>query len=806
MLDFETLDTLRPTGETDEDRFRQEVLRDYWICCVSREVSILGRREVLTGKAKFGILGDGKELPQVAMARAFKKGDWRAGYYRDQTFMFALGLCTVEEYFAQLYADADNDPFSGGRQMNAHFATPTIDEEGQWLRHTDRYNISSDISPTAGQMARALGLAFASKVYRNNPDLRDHNDFSDSGNEICVCTIGDASTSEGVFWETINAASVLKVPLAVSVWDDGYGISVPSNLQTNKRSISKSLEGFMLDESGEGIYLFTAKAWDYTQLCEVYERGLAMVREKHIPAVFHIQECTQPQGHSTSGSHERYKSKERLQWEEELDCIKIFGQWLVENELATEETLTEMREKAVAYVKECKNIAWKNYMDPVRNMQSSLESIFQSMSGNSGEEIGSEASAELKSMQNPLFYELTALARKTWQKLRAEGLSAPDELREFVNSNMRLGKERYNTHLLAEGSMSSINAPVVHPAYNDDSPELPGHQILNSFFDKVLERDTRFFAYGEDLGKIGGVNQGFAGLQEKYGEHRVFDVGIREWTIVGQAIGSAMRGLRPLAEIQYLDYLVYGLTALTDDLATVRYRSNGTQQAPVIIRTRGHRLEGIWHTGSPLGMMVNSLRGMHICVPRNMVQAAGMYNTLLQGQDPAILIECLNGYRLRERLPENIGDYTVPLGMPEILREGEDITLVTYGSCVRVAEEAAKALHAMDISLELIDVQTLLPFDLEGVVLSSLKKTSRVVFLDEDVPGGASAYMMREVLDRDGGYSFLDSKPVCLSAQAHRPPYGSDGDYFSKPSVEDIIDTVYTLMREVDPGSYPEAD
>lgn len=804
MLDFEIVEKIAQNGKSEEAEFKQEVLRDFWVCCVSREVSLLGRREVLTGKAKFGILGDGKEVPQVAMARAFRKGDWRSGYYRDQTFIFALGLCTVEEYFAQLYADAENDPFSGGRQMNAHFATPTIDPEGNWLEHTSRYNISSDISPTGGQMARALGLAFASKMYRNNPALKATEHLSDDGNEVCFCTIGDASTSEGIFWETVNAATVLQVPLAIMVWDDGYGISVPKSLQTAKHSISKVLKGFTLEDDDEGLLIYTAKAWDYPTLCEIYERGIRMVRNHHIPAIFHIEECTQPQGHSTSGSHERYKNKERLQWEEDVDCIKVMGEWMVENGIAAEDEIQEIREKAKTYARDCKTRAWKQYMDPVRELKKDLNAILDELAS---EHPGIEAIEQCKDAINAfgdvLLYELLEQTRRVAHAMPDANSESMSRLRAFIRKLQQRGKKRYHSNLYSTTEKSALQVPVIPAMYEDEAEEMNGFQVLNAFFDKVLEKKQGFFAFGEDLGKIGGVNQGFAGLQEKYGKRRVFDTGIREWTIIGQAIGSAMRGLRPLAEIQYLDYLIYGLTPLTDDLATLRYRSNGIQKAPAIIRTRGHRLEGIWHTGSPMGMLIHSLRGIFVCVPRNMVQATGMYNTLLQSDDPGLVIECLNGYRLKEKLPSNIGEYTIPLGVPEILQEGEDITLVTYGSCVRIAQDAVEQLMQLEISVELIDVQTLLPFDLEQTIVHSLKKTNRVVFMDEDVPGGASAYMMREVLETQEGYRYLDSMPVCITAHEHRTPYGSDGDYFAKPNAGDVVDVIYQIMHEFSPQDFP---
>jgi len=779
----------------------EEIINDFKICCISREASMLARREVLTGKAKFGIIGDGKEVPQVAMARAFKKGDWRSGYYRDQTFMFALGLSTIEEFFAQLYADTQNDPFSGGRQMNSHYATPMVDEEGSWLQHKDSFNISSDISSTGGQMARALGLAFASKKYRSSKELAEGTEFSNRGNEVCFCTIGDASTSEGVFWETMNAASVTKAPLAVSVWDDGYGISVPIEVQTTKASISEALRGFEKQEGTNGIRMYNAKAWDYPTLVKLYQKGIAQIREEHVPALFHIDEVTQPQGHSTSGSHERYKSKERLEWEKEMDCIVKMEAWMLEESIADEETLKSIRKEAKKYVKECRDRAWKAFTAPTKKRIKALKDIYKKLP--EGEEAIDQLKKDLDNMLTPLISEVTQNARRMAFLLMGTGLDVEAELKEWIDRSFNIAHRDYHTHLYSSSKNAALNVPVVPPKFSENSPQKNGYQILNTFFDKVLERDPRVFAFGEDVGKIGDVNQGFAGMQEKHGEERVFDTGIREWTIMGQAIGMAMRGLRPIAEIQYLDYLIYGLEPLSDDLATLRYRSNNLQQAPAIIRTRGHRLEGIWHAGSPLGMIINSLRGIYVLTPRNMVQAAGMYNTMLQSDDPAIIIECLNGYRLKETQPDNIGEYTVPLGVPEVLQEGTDITLVTYGSCVRVAEAGIDLLKQHGISVELIDAQTLLPFDLEHRILASLKKTNRIVFMDEDVPGGASAYMLQEVLETQGGYRYLDSPPTTITARAHRPPYGSDGDYFSKPNPEDVFETVYKMMHEVEPQRFP---
>jgi pyruvate/2-oxoglutarate/acetoin dehydrogenase E1 component/TPP-dependent pyruvate/acetoin dehydrogenase alpha subunit len=793
-----------PGEESNLDTaYRKEVLKDFWICCISREASILGRKEVLTGKAKFGIVGDGKEVPQVAMARAFRKGDWRSGYYRDQTFMFAMGLSTVEEFFAQLYADTENDPWSGGRQMNSHYATPMIDEYGEWLDLKDMYNVSSDISSTGGQMARAVGLALASKKYRESKTMGQTTPFSNNGNEICFCTIGDASTSEGVFWEAMNASAVLHIPILVSVWDDGYGISVPKEYQTTKSSISLALEGFQLDDTGKGMHIYVEKCWNYPALCDLYERVAEEMRENHIPALIHVEDCTQQLGHSTSGSHERYKSPQRLQWEKDFDCNLVMANWMIDSGIATAEEIEDIQNRAKKYVRECKDRAWSAYMAGIRVEYDKLGLIYeQILSATSQKNEVGELHKQLKSLLSPLWSEVVKNARRLAMVLKNEDLPEKAALDTFLNRAKNVASQRYHTHLHSHTKYSALNVPAIPPVYSENSPIKNGFEVLNAFFDKTLAKHPNFIAFGEDVGKIGGVNQAFMGMQEKYGEERVFDTGIREWTIMGQAIGMAMRGLRPLAEIQYLDYLIYGLTPLMDDLATLRYRTNGIQIAPALIRTRGHRLEGIWHSGSPIGMILHSLRGVYVLTPRNFVQAAGMYNTMLHSDDPALVIECLNGYRLKERLPDNIGEYTVRLGVPEVLKTGTDVTLVTYGSCVRVAQEGIEMLEKHGISVELIDAQTLLPFDIGHLIAQSLKKTNRVVFLDEDVPGGASAYMMQEVLEKQGGYQYLDSPPKTLTAQAHRPPYGSDGDYFSKPNAEDVFDVIYELMRESSPGRF----
>jgi len=792
--------SLKSKNAASKKQYRDEVLKDFYTIVMSREVSLFGRKEVLTGKAKFGILGDGKELPQIAMARVFQRGDWRSGYYRDQTFMFAIDQCTISEYFAQLYADAENDPFSGGRQMNSHYASPTIDENDQWLDLNTLYNISSDVSCTGGQMARGLGLALASKLFKSGPDFPLKSKLTNDGNEVCFCTIGDSSTSEGAFWETMNAATVNRFPLIACVWDDGYGISVPVEKQTTKGSISRAMEGFLVDETGDGMLIYTVKGWDYPSLCAVFEKVTEKVREESRPALIHVTELTQPQGHSTSGSHERYKSKERLDWEKDYDCISKMEQWILKNNIANQEEVDEIKAKALQDAKDGKNQAWQNYIGPVKATIAKMQSIYDTINDKSEDILALEK--ELKSLISPVYSDVVKNARKLKQFLLVERGENNADLQTFLDESYARAHERYHTHLYSSSDTAAINIPAVDAVYNDESKVLNGYQIINTFFDQALERYPNMIGFGEDVGKIGDVNQGFAGLQEKFGENRVFDTGIREWSIMGMAIGAAMRGLKPIAEIQYLDYLLYGLSPLSDDLATLRYRCNGIQKAPAIIRTRGHRLEGIWHAGSPLGMMINALRGMYIIVPRNMVQAAGFYNTLLQSDDPAIVIECLNGYRLKEKLPDNLDEFSLPLGVPEILQEGSDVTLVTYGSCVREAEKGIKMLEKTGVSVELIDVQTLLPFDLEHSIVESLAKTNKIIFMDEDMPGGATAFMMKEVLENQGGYQYLDAPPVTLTAWEHRPPFGSDGDYFTKPGPEDVFDTVMNMMKEYDPGRF----
>lgn len=771
------------------ESYRQEVLRDFRICCLSREASIIARKEVLTGKANFGIIGDGKEVAQVAMARAWKKGDFRSGYYRDQTLMLALELMTLEEFFAQLYGDPYGDPFSGGRQMNCHFATKFVDEEGNFLDLKNRYNISSDIAPTGGQMARGLGLAFASKKFREIPALCG--DLSDNGNEVAFVTIGDASTSEGAFWESINAAGVMQVPLAISVWDDGYGISVPKKYQTTKESISEVLAGFEADSERDtnGINIYNGKAWDYPSLCQLYKDAIDEMRVTHRPAVFHIQEVTQQLGHSTSGDHRRYKTPERLQFEEEFDCNRRMANWMVNQGLATAEELEAIKQEAKREATEAAQRAFRAYHDKVSGLKNELMAILKDLSADTIAE-------ELNQKREPLRYELLETARRTLIAIARTKAGSLDALQGFIQRERVEGTELYSGNLLSQSGKSPLEVRTERAQYSDESPLKDGYEILNACFDANFARMPEILVFGEDVGHIGDVNQGLRGMQQKYGVERVFDTGIREWTIMGQAIGLAMRGLRPIAEIQYLDYLLYGLSPLSDDLCTLRWRSNNQQIAPAIIRTRGHRLVGVWHSGSPMGMMLGSLRGMHLCVPRNMTQAAGMYNTLLRGDDPAIVVEVLNAYRFKEQLPDNVGTFTVPLGEPEVLRQGTEVTIITYGACVQVAEEAAEILTQQGVSAEIIDIQTLLPFDLNNTCVESLKKTNRVVFLDEDFEGGASAYLLQQVLEKQGGYRWLDSKPVTLCAKPHRPAYGQDGDYHSKPQVEDVVDAVLGMLQE----------
>jgi len=780
------------------DKFREEVLKDYRLICESREASLLGRKEVLTGKAKFGIFGDGKEVAQIALSKFFQPGDFLSGYYRDQTIAFATNQATVEEFFSQLYADPDtaNDPHSSGRQMNSHFATAIVDAQGEWLDLVNRKNIAAGLAPTAGQMPRALGMALASKLFRHSDVLKHLDHLSNNGNEICFCTIGDASTSEGHFWEALNAAGVLQIPLAVFVWDDGYGISVPRRVQTIKGSISEAMRGMQRKENTNGFDIYKVKAWDYAGMCEVFESAIKRMRETHIPALFHVEEVTQPQGHSTSGSHERYKTPERLAWEREWDGNKKMREWILEYTLASEEELEDIEVKAKELVRESKQKAWEKFIVPVKQLASKCLELLDTLIAQ-----GADTNGEIAHAKNTLAANREPLRKDAIQALHRAIQAAGNshligDVKEMYNQLRKEGYKNYGSHLYDESPKSPLKIKTTPLEFAADAPTMNGYEILNHYFDELFASNPKVLAFGEDVGKIGDVNQGFAGLQNKYGENRIFDTSIRELTIIGQGIGMAFRGLRPIAEIQYIDYMLYGLQQLSDNAATLYWRTKGRQSCPLIVRTRGHRLEGIWHSGSPMGMMLHSLRGMHICVPRNMVQAAGMYNTLLQGNDPGIVVECLNGYRLKEKLPSNIVDYKVALGVPEVLREGTDITIVSYGSVLRIISEAAAVLEKADISCEIIDVQTLLPFDVNHHILDSLKKTNRIIFIDEDVPGGAAGYMYNKVLEEQGGYRWLDVSPRTITAQAHRPSYGSDGDYFSKPNVEQIVDAIQEMMSE----------
>jgi pyruvate/2-oxoglutarate/acetoin dehydrogenase E1 component/TPP-dependent pyruvate/acetoin dehydrogenase alpha subunit len=808
--DIEKLIDMAQTATADKEitkeELKQEVLNDFRLANYSREISLMGRREVLTGKAKFGILGDGKEVAQIALAKQWQPGDWRSGYYRDQTMMMAAGLLTGEEFFAQLYADADleREPASAGRMMNGHYSTRSLDEHGNWKNLTEQINSSPDISPTAGQMPRLLGLALASKFYRNNPELKDHKNFSLSGNEVAFGTIGDASTSEGMFWEALNAAGVLQVPMVMSVWDDGHGISVPKKYQTTKESISEALSGFQRTADQPGFEILKTKGWDYAHLVLTYEKAVKIAREEHVPVLVHVEEVTQPQGHSTSGSHERYKSPERLQWEKDFDPITKMRAWIIEKGLASEEELDDILKQAKKDARDAKTKAWKQFLDPIKAEHKEAVDLMTQFGAQSKNAVFiNKVKDELAAAVDPLRKEIYSSIRKALRYARGESFQAKQALINWLEERMEENEDRYSSHLYSESDDSPLTAAPVPIDFGSEPKTVDGREVLRDNFDALLAKYPELIIFGEDSGKIGGVNQGLEGMQDKYGEHRVFDTGIRECTIIGQGIGMALRGLRPIAEIQYLDYLLYAIQIMSDDLSTVQYRTKGGQKAPLIIRTRGHRLEGIWHSGSPMGMIINSIRGMHVCVPRNMTQAAGMYNTLLGGDDPAIVIESLNGYRLKEQRPENMGEFKVPLGQVEQMTEGEDITIVTYGSMVRMCVETAKQLREVGISAEVVDVQTLLPFDLDQAIVESVKKTNRVLFVDEDVPGGASAFMLQEVVEKQGAYRYLDSAPSTLTAKAHRPAYASDGDYFSKPSNEDIFEKVYAIMHEADPQQYP---
>lgn len=790
--------TATATEKLSFNHFRQEVLHDYRLCCESREASLLGRREVLTGKAKFGIFGDGKEVAQVALSKFFQPGDFLSGYYRDQTIAFATGQATMEEFFSQLYADPDvsHEPHSGGRNMNAHFATTFVDENGDWVDLVNRKNIAGPLAPTAAQIPRSMGFALASKLFRNNPALARLTHLSNNGNEVCFATIGDASTSEGHFWEIINAAGVLQVPLAVFVWDDGYGISVPKEVQTTKGSISEALKGLQKKDGSNGINIYRVKAWDYAGMCEVFERAIAAMRETHTPALFHVEEVTQPQGHSTSGSHERYKSPERLEWERMWDANRKFREWIVANALASEEELVSIEAAARDHIRTSRQSAWSNYISSMQVYVNRAAELFDNLINSNADINGEVARAKSELISNREPHRRDVLKALQTAILAAGGSPLAEELTNYYKELRESSHELYSRHLYDESPKSPRLIKNQKAEYDGEAPVVNGYEILNRYFDELFTKNDKVIAFGEDVGMIGDVNQGFAGLQKKHGDHRIFDTGIRELTIVGQGIGLSMRGLRPIAEIQYLDYLLYGLQPLSDDAACLHWRTIGKQSCPMIIRTRGHRLEGIWHSGSPMGLMLHSLRGFHICVPRNMVQAIGMYNTLLRGNDPAIIVEALNGYRLKERLPSNMLDYTVALGEPEIIRAGSDITLVSYGSTLRIVEEAAETLGKYRVSCEIIDVQTLLPFDVNHSILSSLKKTNRIMFVDEDVPGGAAGYMFNFVMEKQGGYRWLDTAPRTLTGKAHRPSYGSDGDYFSKPNAEDIVSEVMEMMAE----------
>ena len=782
------------------DDFKAEVLNDYKIATISRECSLLGRREVLTGKAKFGIFGDGKEVPQLALAKAFQNGDFRSGYYRDQTFMMAIGAMTIEQFFAGLYGhtDINFDPMSAGRQMGGHFATHSLDENGNWNNLTTQKNSSADISPTAGQMPRLLGLAQASKIYRNVSGINQTN-FSENGNEIAWGTIGNASTSEGLFFETINAAGVLQVPMVMSVWDDEYGISVHARHQTTKENISEILKGFQRDTNSKGYEILTVKGWDYPTLVATYEKAAAIAREEHVPVLIHVKELTQPQGHSTSGSHERYKNAERLAWEAEFDCLVQMRAWLIENNLATDEELEAMDEQAKKDVLEGKKAAWKAFVTPMKEEQNELLEVLKSIANSSENKIFIEKIiSDLAAIKEPIRKEILTSARKVLRMVVNEtAIKTP--LATWITNYTAKIQPKFSSHLFSQSDKNVLTSIDVAPTYDASAEEVDARLVLRDNFDAIFTKYPESLIFGEDSGNIGDVNQGLEGMQEKYGELRVADVGIREATILGQGIGMAMRGLRPIAEIQYLDYLLYAIQIMSDDLATLQYRTAGRQKAPLIIRTRGHRLEGVWHSGSPMGMIINAIRGIHVLVPRNMTKAAGFYNTLLEKDEPALVIECLNGYRLKEKMPTNLGEFKTAIGVVETIKEGTDITLVSYGSTLRLVEQAAKELEIIGISSEIIDIQSLLPFDINHDIVKSIAKTNRLLVIDEDLPGGASAYILQEILEVQNGYNYLDSAPQTLASKAHRPAYGTDGDYFSKPSIEDIFEKVYAIMSEANP-------
>ena len=799
------LNTTRPvhynSAKISYEEFRQVLIEDYKLAVQSRYVSLLGRKEVLTGKAKFGIFGDGKELAQIALSKVFKPGDWRSGYYRDQTLAFALGISSIYNFFSQLYAnpDLEADTSSGGRQMVAHFATPLLDEQGEWLDQTQQVNCFSDISTTGGQMARILGLGLASKLYRENPNLSHKAPFSKEGQEVVYCTIGNAATSEGVFWETVNAAGVKQIPVVISIWDDGYGISVPNAVQTTKGDISNLLRGFQEDEYGTGLEIFKVKGWDYAGLCEVYEKAADFARNHSKPCIVHVVEVTQPQGHSTSGSHERYKSDDRLAWEVDYDCNKKMRDWLLESGMAEEHELEAIENEAKDFVRQEQKRAWADYR---KTLQTDLEGAIAKLEAINHHAVEIPLKT-LLSITEPSLKEVYVNVRRVIRELRGEDVAGKDELIAWYKQQREVNYDRFNDKLFVDTAHSPLSVPVVAAAYDADAAVVDGREVLNACFRENFHNDARLLAFGEDVGKIGDVNQGFAGLQEEFGDQRVFDTGIRESAIIGKGIGLAVRGFRPIAEIQYLDYLIYAMPVLSDDLASLSYRTKGRQKAPLIIRTRGHRLEGIWHSGSPMSVLLGGLRGIHLCVPRNMTQAAGMYNTLLKSDEPALVVECLNGYRLKEKMPNNIADFTVPIGKAEKLRDGNDVTVVSYGSTLRIVQEAALELDKLGITIEIIDAQCLMPFDRDHISVESLKKTNRLLVVDEDFPGGASAYITHEILEKQGGYYHLDSQPKTLTAKAHRPPYGSDGDYFTKPAVDDVVEAVYQMMADANPTKYP---
>ena len=793
------------TEITFED-FKAEVLNDYKLAVTSRECSLLGRREVLTGKAKFGIFGDGKEVPQIAWAKAFKNGDFRSGYYRDQTFMMAIGALTIQQFFAGLYANTDlaEEPMSAGRQMGGHFATHSLDQNGEWKNLTEQKNSSADISPTAGQMPRLLGLAQASKIYRNVSGI-DTTKFSKEGNEVAWGTIGTASTSEGLFFETIHAAGVLQVPMVISVWDDEYGISVHARHQTTKENISEILKGFQRDEDNNGYEIFRVNGWNYAELIDIYQRAAQVARKEHVPVMIHVKELTQPQGHSTSGSHERYKDKNRLAWEAEYDCNVQMRQWMIENNIATGEDLKAIEKDIKKQVRDGKKAAWSAFINPILSEKQETISLLERVATSSKNSVFiTKLKNDLSEIDEPLRKDLLSATRKALRYVVSENSPEKTELQNWVTNYIKTIQPKYSSHLLSHSTKKAINQTEILPTYSDDAEDVDGRVVLRDNFDAIFNNYPEALIFGEDAGHIGDVNQGLEGLQEKYGELRVSDTGIREATILGQGIGMAMRGLRPIAEIQYLDYILYALQLMSDDLATVHYRTKGRQKAPLIVRTRGHRLEGIWHSGSQMGGILNLVRGIHVLVPRNMTKAAGFYNTLLQSDEPALVVECLNGYRLKEKMPDNIGEFKTPIGVVETIKEGTDITLVSYGSTLRLVQQAAKELQEVGINAEIIDVQSLLPFDLNHDIVKSVTKTNRLMVIDEDVSGGASAYILDEILNTQNAYQHLDSQPKTLAAKSHRPAYGTDGDYFSKPSVEDIFEAIYEVMHEVNPRNFPK--